>query len=84
MRYFIAALAIICSACSAFADIRLSNPRVNGRPLDWFGVSSRQNNAERPQPSGIVKCEIWDMLSASAVNAPTSGLIFWEPEKFAI
>jgi hypothetical protein len=57
MRYFIAALAIICSASFAFADIRLSNPRVNGRPLDWCLVPTKQCGA----PAAERYCQMRNM-----------------------
>jgi hypothetical protein len=42
MRHFIAVVAVLCSASSAFADIKIPNPRVGGRPVDWCLVPAQQ------------------------------------------
>lgn len=42
MRHFIALLTLLCSTSVAFAEIRVPNPRVNGRPVDWCLVPTKQ------------------------------------------
>jgi len=42
MRYLIALITVFCSVSSAFADIRIPNPTMNGRPVDWCLIPTKQ------------------------------------------
>jgi hypothetical protein len=42
MRHFIAMMAVLCSASSALAVSVVQNPRMNGRPVDWCLVPTKQ------------------------------------------
>jgi hypothetical protein len=42
MKHIVALLTVVCSAVPALADIRVDNPRINGRALDWCLTPARQ------------------------------------------
>ena len=39
-------IAVLCFASSAFADIKVPNPRINGRPVDWCLIPTKE--CEKP------------------------------------
>ena len=42
LKYYVAAVAVLCSASSAFAEMELKSPRVDGHPVDWCLVPTKQ------------------------------------------
>jgi len=68
MKYVIAAIAIACSASSALAEIPVSNPRVNGRPLDWCLVPTK----ECGKPAADRYCEMRNMGHAVSFRGQRS------------
>jgi hypothetical protein len=68
MRHFIAVAALLCSASSAFADIRIADPRVGGRPVDWCLVPARQCG----KPAADRYCQMRNMGTAVAFRGERS------------
>ena len=83
MRGLIAVVVILFySATSAYADIVLNNPKVNGRPVDWCLVP--QSNAGSLQRTAFAKSGIWGMLSVFAESGQTSGPSYSELGRYVI
>jgi hypothetical protein len=69
MKYTVALIALACSASFALADIRIENPRVNKRPLDWCLVPAKQCG----KPAADAYCKLRNMGHAVRFTGQRSG-----------
>ena len=68
MQRNIIAVVFIFLASSAWADIRIANPRVNNRPLDWCLVPTKQCG----RPAADRYCQIRNMGHAVSFRGQRS------------